>query len=100
MLIPWQVTLNHIDLIEGLEAAIAVLLEKVIMCEFYAGIYAGVPLPLESTADSLQLKRMLDSALPDLYASVIVFVVKARSYFEGNGTSCLSLWILVMKYTE
>lgn len=85
MLILWQVTLNHVDLIEGLEAAIAVLLEKVTICEFYAGIYVGVPLASGSTADSLELKRLLDSALPDLYAAVIVFVVRARSYFEGKG---------------
>lgn len=28
---------------------------------------------------------MLHSALPELYASVIVFAVKARGYFEGGG---------------
>ncbi|KAF8432505.1 hypothetical protein BGX38DRAFT_1225751, partial [Terfezia claveryi] len=28
---------------------------------------------------------MLDSALPELYASVIVFAVKARAYFEARG---------------
>lgn len=90
MLIPWQVTLNHVELVEGLEAAIAVLVEKVTICEFYAGIYVGIPLqetisvstslPSGSTPDCLQLQIML----PDLYAAVIVFVVKARSYFEGT----------------
>ena len=72
-------------IIEGLEEAIAVLIEKVTVCEFYAGIYAGVPLPLGSTADS-ESQRMLDSALPELYAAVIVFVVKACTYFEAGGT--------------
>ena len=65
------------EIIDGFEEAISVLIEKVTICEFYAGVYLGVPLPLHS---------MLDSALPELYAAVIVFVDKARSYFEGGGT--------------
>ena len=56
------------------------------ICEFYAGIYVGVPLPSQSTANSLQRQNMLDSALPELYAAVIVFAVKARAYFEARGT--------------
>ena len=67
-------------MIEGFEAAIEVLIEKVTMCEFYAGIYVGVQLPSGS-------KDMLSSALPEFYATVIVFVVKARSYFEAGGTN-------------
>ena len=70
------------EMIEGFEAAIAVLIEKVTMCEFYAGIYVGVQLP----SGSAELQKMLSSALPGLYAAVIVFVVKARSYFEDGGT--------------
>ena len=70
-------------MIEGFEAAIAVLIEKVTMCEFYAGIYIGVRLP----SGSAELQRMLSSALPEFYAAVIVFVVKARSYFATGGTN-------------
>ena len=61
------------------------LLEKMSICEFYAGIYVGVPLSSQSTANSLQRQNMLDSALPELYAAVIVFAVKARAYFEARG---------------
>ena len=98
MLILWQVTLDHVDhLIEGLEAAIAVLLEKVTICEFYAGIYVGVPVD-----SNLQLESLLDTSLPDLYAAVVVFVVKACSYFEGNGTLCLSymLWNMLSHHQQ
>lgn len=70
-------------MIEGFEVAIAVLLEKVNICEFYAEMCSGVRL---STEDSSQLEDMLDSALPELYAAVIVFAVKARTYFEARGT--------------
>ena len=73
-------TLNHVEVVEGLEAAIAVLLEKMAISEFYARIYAS-----RSMANSLQLQKTLDSALPELYAAVIIFAVKARTYFEAGG---------------
>ena len=57
------------------------------ICEFYAEIYVGAPLCSQSaiTANSLQRQSVLDSALPELYAAVIVFAVKARAYFEARG---------------
>ena len=79
--------MNHAEVIEGFEVAIAVLLEKVSICESYAEIYMGVPLPLRSMAsNNLQPQSMPDSALPEFYAAVIVFAVKARAYFEARGT--------------
>ena len=68
-------------MIEGFETAIAVLIEKLTICEFYAGIFAGAQLP----AGPPEHKSMLSSALPGFYAAVIVFVVKAHSYFEAGG---------------
>ena len=70
--------MNHIEAIEGFEVAIAALLEKMYICEFYAGIYFEVLLPP-------QLRGKLDSALPEFYAAVIVFSMKARAYFEAKG---------------
>ena len=81
--------MNHIETIEGFEVAIAALLEKMSICEFYTEIYIGVSLPSKSTAHSLQLQIKLDSALPELYAAVIVFAVKARTYFEARGMSSM-----------
>ena len=78
--------MNRVEAIEGFEVAIALLLEKISICEFYAGIYIGVPLSSQPITNSLQLQSMLDSALPELYAAVIVFAVKARTYFEARGT--------------
>ena len=57
------------------------------MCEVYAGIYNGFILPSETE----QLKEKLESALPELYAAVIVFAVKAKSYFEAK---CMYLLLL------
>ena len=75
--------------IEGLEVAIAVLLQKMSICEFYTGIYSGVA--LQSIEDESQLQETLDCALPEIYAAVIVFAVKARYYFEGGSMYVLSL---------
>ena len=66
-------------MIEGFEVAIAVLIEKMNICEFYAEVCVGVSLP------SADLQIMIESALPLLYAAVIVFAVKVRSYFEAGG---------------
>ena len=85
---------------EGFEIAIATLLEKMSICEFYSGIYNGVSLPLQSTTNSSQLQSMLDSALPELYAAVIVFSVKARTYFENKGTFWLRTPTLTYIYTN
>ena len=54
------------------------------ICEFYAGIYIR---PLQSQVNNLQLQSMLDSALPEFYAAVIVFAAKAHTYFEARGKS-------------
>ena len=80
-------TFNHVEVIEGFEVAIAALVEKVSICEFYAGIYIGIQLPASSAGNSLQLESMLDSTLPELYAAVVVFAVQARAYFEAGGMS-------------
>ena len=76
---------------EGFDVATTALLDNLSMCEFYAGIYNGVLLPSEST-DTLQLKEKLESALLELYAAVIVFSVKAKTYFEAKGTH-LPVWL-------
>ena len=82
------------EAIEGFEVAIAALLEQLSICEFYAGIYFGVALHLRSAANNIQLQTMLNSALPELYAAVIVFAVKARTYFEARGMYTISYSVL------
>ena len=74
---------------EAFEVATTALLNNLLMCESYAKIYNGVLLPSESTENTLQLKEKLESALPELYAAVIVFSVKAQTYFEDKCTYLL-----------
>ena len=50
---------------------------------FYAGIYTGVGLHA-AMGDTGKLHDVLDMALPELYAAVIVFTIKARQYFEAR----------------
>ena len=69
----------------GYEVATGALLEKLSKCEFYSELYNGVLLPSQSPENRLQLQTKLESALPELYAAVIVFSVKARTYFETKG---------------
>ena len=64
-------------------------MEKISLCEFYSEIYNGVVLPSQSTENRLQIQTKLDSALPELYAAVIVFSVKAATYFQAKGTCLL-----------
>ena len=71
--------MNHVEAIEGFEVAIAALLEKMSICEFYPKIYIGVPLASQSIMNSQQLQN---SAA--LYAAVIVF--GASIYFKSRGT--------------
>lgn len=58
------------------------LLEKMAICELYAEMYVG---PSQPTGNSQQLQSIVHSALPELYAVVIVFAVKACTYFEARG---------------
>src|SRR5438105_922120 len=70
------------------------------ICGFYAEIYVGVPLSSQSTANSVERQEMLDSALPELYAAVIVFAVKARAYFEARGMYMWSTYIISLNYAK
>ena len=54
----------------------ALNVEKVHMCRFYAEIYADAP--------SISMVTSLDSALPELHAAVIVFSVKTQEYFRAR----------------
>lgn len=77
-----KVALNHVDAIECFEAIMETIMDKTAICSFYANIYAEAL--LMPTEDIQQLREILDLALPELYAAVTVFAVKARMYFEAR----------------
>ena len=68
---------------EAFDVATTAILDNLTKCECYAKIYNG---PSESIENTPELKKRLESALPELYASLIVFSVKAETYFEAKCT--------------
>ena len=79
-----QVALNRIEITESLEVATATIVEKLAACEFYASVYVEM-LSNPTIADNL--RKSLESAFPEFYASVLVFSVKARLYFDPSTPS-------------
>ena len=81
-----QVALNHIEIAQGLEAAVETIVVKMAICEFYTNVYVEMGITLSSDQMTHSLQQSLDSALPELYAAVLVFSVKARQYFDPSNT--------------
>ncbi|KAF8421789.1 hypothetical protein EV426DRAFT_188790 [Tirmania nivea] len=78
-----QVALNHVEAMEYFEGAMVTIMDKMAVSAFYAGIYTGVGLQT-AMGDTGKLYEVLNMALPELYAAVIVFAIKARQYFEAR----------------
>ena len=79
----WQVALNHVEAMEYFEGTMVTIIDKMAVSAFYAGIYTGVGLHT-AMGDTGKLHNVLDIALPELYAAVIVFAIKARQYFDAR----------------
>lgn len=69
---------------EQIEFTLAIIVEKVAYCEFYACIYAGVKLEasVETSQAKLILRQSLDSALGEYYEAVREFSDAAREYWN------------------
>ena len=78
-----QVALNHVEAMECFEGTMVTIMDKMAVSVFYVGIYTGVGLHT-AMGDTGKLHAVLDIALPELYAAVIVFAVKARQYFDAR----------------
>ena len=79
----WQVALNHVEAMECFEVTMVTIMNKMAVSAFYAGIYTGAGLHT-AMGDTGKLYEVLNMALPELYAAVVVFAVKARQYFDGR----------------
>jgi len=78
-----------VEITDSLEAATETIVAKMAICEFYANVYLETMQTghiLSSDQMTCSLKRSLDSALPEFYATVLVFSVKARQYFAPSNT--------------
>ncbi|KAI5855407.1 hypothetical protein BZA05DRAFT_239288 [Tricharina praecox] len=71
-----QVYLNHKESIEALECALSTIITTMANCKFYSRICANA---LRSSPTPLLDE--LEAALPEFYAAVLVFSIKAKHYF-------------------
>ncbi|KAF8421808.1 hypothetical protein EV426DRAFT_608034, partial [Tirmania nivea] len=78
-----QVALNHVEAMEYFEGAMVTIMDKMAVSTFYAGIYEGVCFHTVM-GDAGKLYEVMGLALPEFYAAVIVFAIKARQYFEAR----------------
>jgi len=83
-----QVALNHVEAMECFEGTMVTIMDKMAVSAFYAGVYTGVGSDT-AMGDTGKLHDILDMALPELYAAVIVFAIKARQYFDSRCKSAL-----------
>ncbi|KAF8456509.1 hypothetical protein BDZ91DRAFT_839604, partial [Kalaharituber pfeilii] len=88
-----QVALNHFEVGKKLETTIATILDKIALYQFYDNIYRDIlaldmlSLVTPSSAATMHTpQQILASSLPELYAAILIFSVKARQYFNPSFT--------------
>jgi len=60
---------------------------KMANCEFYANLYAeSLQSILGSDRTTTALREGMGTALPEFYATVLVFSIKAKAYFLSSGS--------------
>ena len=81
----WQVALNHVEAMQCFEGTMVTIIDKMAVSALYVGIYIGTGLQTAmGDTSKLRILEVLDLALPELYAAVIVFAIKARQYFDAR----------------
>ena len=68
---------------ECFEATMVTIMDKMAVSAFYTGIYTGIGIH-SPMGDTGKLHEVLGVALPELYAAIIVFTIKARYYFNAR----------------
>jgi len=86
-----QVALNRFEALKSLEEALGTITTKMAYCQFYATMYAeSLQITLDSNQTTTAFREGMASALPEFYAAVLVFSVKASAYFLPSGSGKLS----------
>lgn len=81
--------LNRLEALEQLNDTFSTIISNMSEAEFYAQIYHGmldkeVELATEETTRAF--RNNYEDALSDFYAAVLVFLVKAKGYFQPSGS--------------
>jgi hypothetical protein len=71
--------MNHLETLKGLEEAMSTITMNMAYSQFYESMFAA------SNHTNDRLEASMGSALPEFYASVLVFSVKVKSYFSSAG---------------
>jgi len=86
-----QVALNRFEALKSLEEALDTITTKMAYCQFFATMYAkSLQIALDSDETTVAFREGIESALPEFYAAVLVFSVKATAYFRPSGSGKLS----------
>ena len=81
-----QVALNRVEILSSLEEVAGTITKNMADSQFYASVYvSSLQMDLDSTETTDTFRETLNFALPKFYAAVLVFSVKARSYFLSAG---------------
>jgi hypothetical protein len=81
-----------------LEGALKTIAVSMANCEFYASIFAeALDRQLTSPGTTTAWEKQLETALPEFYATILVFSIKIKGYFipstmgKLNVPSCQSI---------
>jgi hypothetical protein len=70
-----------------LEESLKMIAVSMANCEFYASIFAGaLNRRFTSPETSAAWEKQLETALPEFYASILVFSIKVKGYFMSSST--------------
>lgn len=85
-----QITINTVETANALYNTLQSIISKIAVCEYYGTIFMGSPQfsPDLSDASRGELERTLLNVLSDFYCEVVVFVVKARGFFDSRRGIC------------
>jgi hypothetical protein len=75
-----------------LEGALKTIAVSMANCEFYASIFTdALNRQFTSPETAAAWERQLEMALPEFYATVVVFSIKVKGYFGSSKGSCTSI---------
>ncbi|RPA77251.1 hypothetical protein BJ508DRAFT_330350 [Ascobolus immersus RN42] len=82
-----QLALNGLETLQILEEAMGTVAINMAEAQIYASVYKGAldGVTLEGEYAQATLKENIENALPDFYAAILVFLVKAKYYYKPMG---------------
>ncbi|PVF93066.1 hypothetical protein CPB86DRAFT_133582 [Serendipita vermifera] len=80
--------LNHKESVDMLDEALKTIAVSMTNCEFYASIFVdALDRQFKSPETCAAWEEQLETALPEFYAAVLVFSIKAKGYFAPSAIS-------------